>query len=260
MASSRHPQAHRLGEEHAADHQGDEDGGGGQAAPRAGGGAQARVRTRRSSTRVLIALVARADEARAPAARAARRRVARLLVITSDRGLCGGFNANLIAPREAFIAEHRDRDDVELVRRRPQGPSTIYAAPARSIRRATRGHYRRRRGHRPRRRWSREPRRPRLRGDEIDGVYLVYSRVPVGALAGADGRAAPAGRAREPARATAPTDADYIYEPTAPRAARAPAAALHRDRRSSAPCSSRGQRARRPHDGDGERHQRTPAT
>ena len=29
-----------------------------------------------------------------------------LLLVTSDRGLCGGFNANLVRAAEAFIREH----------------------------------------------------------------------------------------------------------------------------------------------------------
>src|SRR5689334_15403771 len=32
-----------------------------------------------------------------------------LIVITSDRGLCGGFNANLIRTAEAFIREHYEQ-------------------------------------------------------------------------------------------------------------------------------------------------------
>jgi len=35
-------------------------------------------------------------------------KVAELVVFTSDRGLCGGFNANLIKKAEAFIEENRD--------------------------------------------------------------------------------------------------------------------------------------------------------
>jgi F-type H+-transporting ATPase subunit gamma len=32
-----------------------------------------------------------------------------LLIVTSDRGLCGGYNTNLIRRAQAFLAEHRDQ-------------------------------------------------------------------------------------------------------------------------------------------------------
>jgi F-type H+-transporting ATPase subunit gamma len=37
-----------------------------------------------------------------------------LVLITSDRGLCGGFNANLVRRAQAFLNEHRD-DQVRLI-------------------------------------------------------------------------------------------------------------------------------------------------
>lgn len=38
-----------------------------------------------------------------------------VLVVTSDRGLCGGFNANIIRQTEAFLVENRERyDDIKL--------------------------------------------------------------------------------------------------------------------------------------------------
>lgn len=40
----------------------------------------------------------------------------RLLVISSDRGLCGGFNSNLIKATERYIAEHKSQfDSLELL-------------------------------------------------------------------------------------------------------------------------------------------------
>ena len=33
-----------------------------------------------------------------------------LVLVTSDRGLCGGFNANLIRAAQSYVDEHRDRD------------------------------------------------------------------------------------------------------------------------------------------------------
>src|SRR5262249_32342205 len=38
----------------------------------------------------------------------------RVFVITSDKGLCGGFNANLIKATQAFLKEHADKE-IELV-------------------------------------------------------------------------------------------------------------------------------------------------
>src|ERR1039458_8443337 len=33
-----------------------------------------------------------------------------LVLVTSDRGLCGGFNANLIRAAQTYLDEHRDRE------------------------------------------------------------------------------------------------------------------------------------------------------
>jgi F-type H+-transporting ATPase subunit gamma len=33
-----------------------------------------------------------------------------LVLVTADRGLCGGFNANLIRAAQSYVDEHRDRD------------------------------------------------------------------------------------------------------------------------------------------------------
>ncbi len=57
---------------------------------------------------LLHSVAARVDTTSHPllAARAEEKRV-ELVVITSDRGLCGGFNANLIRRATAFLQEHR---------------------------------------------------------------------------------------------------------------------------------------------------------
>jgi F-type H+-transporting ATPase subunit gamma len=47
------------------------------------------------------------------AARAEERRIV-LVLVTSDRGLCGGYNTNLIRAAQTFLLEHRD-DDVRVV-------------------------------------------------------------------------------------------------------------------------------------------------
>ena len=95
----RFPPAHPVGEEHAADHQGHEDGLGGQAAARAG------PRDRGPSLRANYPAHAGEcgagrgrtgpDEEIALLARRPEKRIL-LLVITADRGLAGAFNSNVI--------------------------------------------------------------------------------------------------------------------------------------------------------------------
>ena len=49
----------------------------------------------------------------------AEERVTHLLLVSSDRGLCGGYNTNLIRRTEAFLAEHgRDRVRFTIVGRK----------------------------------------------------------------------------------------------------------------------------------------------
>ncbi len=38
----------------------------------------------------------------------------RVFLITSDKGLCGGFNANLIKAAQVFLKQHKDKE-IELV-------------------------------------------------------------------------------------------------------------------------------------------------
>ena len=100
-----HPQADRHGPLDAADHQGHEDGRGGEAAPRAGRG-RARAAVRREAGRDVRA---RSPPASTPrrirCSRGARSSGSTSLVLTSDRGLCGGYNANLLRQAEAFLRE-----------------------------------------------------------------------------------------------------------------------------------------------------------
>ena len=100
-------------EVHAQDHQGDEDGGGGEAAPRAGGAPRPRVPMPSAWRRVL------ANLARRRGGPARRRRgcwsapasddVHLLVVATAERGLCGGFNSSIVRlardPRPRLLAE-----------------------------------------------------------------------------------------------------------------------------------------------------------
>ena len=63
---------------------------------------------------VLSSLAARADVSKHPLlARREERRVI-VLVISSDKGLCGSFNTNIINRARTFLEELRDRDDVQV--------------------------------------------------------------------------------------------------------------------------------------------------
>ena len=95
------PQApHRLGQVDAEDHQGDEDGRGGEAAPcPAARPRPARPYSARMTDVVgLAGLAGHAGPAEPEAARPAPARTTRHLIIvaTSDRGLAGAFNSNIV--------------------------------------------------------------------------------------------------------------------------------------------------------------------
>ena len=95
------------GQEHAADHQGDEDGRRVEAAPRAGADHERAAvrradaaRARRASRRASIRRSIRCSTAREP--RADSRTL--VIVVTGDKGLCGSFNTNIIKAGGSFIA------------------------------------------------------------------------------------------------------------------------------------------------------------
>ena len=195
-----------------------------------------------------------------PLLRACPRRTQRALVVlvTSDRGLCGGFNANLIRSAEAVRrgARRRDAAATTCVGRKgydlpappqPADASRSTAMPpvlepasvAREL--AARGGatLRRRRGRR---------RLPALQP------------VPLGALAGPDGRAAAADRAptaEEVRRSRRSTTS------SSRAATRSSSDLLPRLRRGAGSCTalleSDRERARRAHDGDGQRDAATRA-
>ena len=112
-------------EGHAEDHQGDADGRGGQAAPRAG---------RRRRTPGPTPAHGRGD--RQPGRRRLRRRARRscwsapardqrelVVVATADRGLAGGFNSSIVrAAREHIAAPIAAGPTGLAADRRPQGP------------------------------------------------------------------------------------------------------------------------------------------
>ena len=119
----RHAQPHRLGEGDAQDHQGHADGGRRQAAPRAGGrhcrpslcrahGARARptstptVTSRAGASPLLVGT--------------GKDQVHLLVVMTAERGLCGGFNSN--------IARLARQDAARLRRGRQDGQDPVPSA------------------------------------------------------------------------------------------------------------------------------------
>ena len=95
-----------------------------------------------------------------------------LIVLTSDRGLCGGFNANLLRQSEAFQREHGERTTrlmlvgrkgLDHYRRQRVEPlferTGVLKVPALEVARALAEHV-----------------TTRFATDESDAVYLVYSR------------------------------------------------------------------------------------
>ena len=95
-----------------------------------------------------------------------------LIVLTSDRGLCGGFNANLLRQSEAFQREHGERTTrlmlvgrkgLDHYRRQRVEPlferTGVLKVPALEVARALAEHV-----------------TTRFAADESDAVYLVYSR------------------------------------------------------------------------------------
>jgi F-type H+-transporting ATPase subunit gamma len=123
-------------------------------------------------TEMFTAVVAGlSEEAHPLLARREERRID-LVVLTSDRGLCGGFNSNLLRQSERFLREHQDRE-VQLV----------------VVGRKGLDYYRRRRitplaertgvlnvGAAEVAREMAERVTARFAADETDAVYLLYSR------------------------------------------------------------------------------------
>ncbi|HEV7732309.1 MAG TPA: ATP synthase F1 subunit gamma [Candidatus Binatia bacterium] len=95
-----------------------------------------------------------------------------VLVITSDRGLCGGYNSNLLRLTEGFLAKHRDqeltlslcgRKGVEYFKRRGNTPLTertgVMTSPIAEVAGALA-----------------QTLTERFANGETDAVYLVYSK------------------------------------------------------------------------------------
>ena len=157
----------------------------------------------------------------------------------------GGFNSNLAAPPERFIVDEKDAAirTIELARSSAARAREYFGAGATRARdardRAERGgdvgH-----GARARAR-ARRSRRPRSSSTARSTRSAGLQRVQERDHAGRAGRAAPADRAGEAARRRR-RRFDFLYEPSQGRAARHAAAAVRRDRSSTARCSSRSPR------------------
>ena len=224
------------GQEHAADHEGDEDGRRVEAAPRAGAdhgraavraADAARARQRRGARRSVDPSAAR--RAASPAPTAGRC----VIVVTGDKGLCGSFNTNVIKAAGALRRRER-RQPVRARPGRPQGPRLLRPPRLRRAVRAGR--------HLPEAAVTRTRRRSRRAGDrgvhraaQVDRVYARLQRVQVGDVAARRRRAAAAdSRARTSSGAGAP----------AGRRRRSTTCTSRRRRRSSTSCCRATSRCR----------------
>jgi len=64
------------------------------------------------SKRVLTDLAGRTDSAAHPLLAVREEKAALVIVLTSDKGLCGSFNTNIIKAAGAFLLEHREQKQV----------------------------------------------------------------------------------------------------------------------------------------------------
>src|SRR5215510_1691852 len=65
-------------------------------------------------TELLKNVAARVSSGAHPLLTTREERKIHLVLFTSDRGLCGGYNANLIRSAEAFIRQHTGEQEIEL--------------------------------------------------------------------------------------------------------------------------------------------------
>ena len=186
MASAWQPQGHPpadpLGQDHAADHQGDEDGGRGEAAPRAGAHARrAAVRRRRSrccspgcalgAERARTRCCAARDGAGAVAARGDHRRPRPVRRLQRQHHAHRRAGASLASGRGAcqeLVASSAARAATTSARRAPDHPlrerTNVFTAPG--LRRSARDD--RRTGH-----------ATTFAAASCDAVYLVYNELQV---------------------------------------------------------------------------------
>ena len=131
------PQAHRERQEHAQDHACDEARRGGEAAPRAGRdhrGAPVRAGDRRRSSSELSGVAGKDAH---PLFEERELKRAAIVVITSDRGLAGAFNTNVIKAVERYAAnELSGATEVSLAHHRQEGEPALLA-PQRARSRAS---------------------------------------------------------------------------------------------------------------------------
>jgi len=78
---------------------------------RAQEGAESNRPYARAFERVVASLAKRAEKKDHPLLKPREEKKIELVLVTSDRGLCGGFNSNLIRTAEAFLKERRPRHE-----------------------------------------------------------------------------------------------------------------------------------------------------
>lgn len=169
-------------------------------------------------TELLRSLAASAGEEAHPLLRAGADAPLHVILVSADRGLCGGYNANLIRAAETFLAseegagatltvfgrrgfDHFKRTEIALVSEHTNVPADVGVARTLAAE-ATQ----------------------RFLSGESGGVRIVYTRfrsaisqepvveglLPVAAQGGQGGHA---GLAQEPGQAGDAAAADYVYEP-----------------------------------------------
>lgn len=133
-----------------------------------------------------------------------------LVLITSDRGLCGGFNSSLVRAAEAFLKEHTDRNvRLVLIGRRGYDHFKRRNVPIDEEHVNLFGRLSADLAHDIGRRAG-----DRFRAGETDSLYVLYARfrsalVQVPTI----DRILPIAPAEPQAETTAPT-LEYLYEPT----------------------------------------------
>ena len=173
-----------------------------------------------------------------------------LVVVTSDKGLCGGFNANIIRSAARFLEEHHGQRHSHEPDR-PQGPRLLQAPRRASARASTSGSSRRCATATPREIATELI--AAFTSREVDQVFLVYNefksviqqRIVVDRLLPIE------------AAALDPTDPglDYLYEPDPKGIFEQALAQVRRDPGLARAARIGRGRARRPHGGHGRRHQ-----
>ena len=159
---------------------------------------------------ILQNLAAQSEERSHPFLTPRPEAAATLVLITSDRGLCGGFNSSLVRAAEAFLKDHADRDvRLVLIGRRGYDHFKRRDVPIDEEHVNLFGRLSADLAHDIGRRAG-----DRFRAGETDSLYVLYARfrsalVQVPTI----DKILPIAPAEPQAETTTPT-LDYLYEPT----------------------------------------------